>query len=65
VGVYRDAAGTHGFLLDNGMYTTLDMPGSTNTVATGINDAGQIVGSYVDANGQHGFLLDNGSYTST
>jgi hypothetical protein len=49
VGVYRDGNGTpHAFLLDNGGYTTLDVPGSTGYLGTfaanGINDAGQIVG---------------------
>jgi PEP-CTERM motif len=51
-----DGAGTHGFVLDNGSYTTLDVPGSTWTWATGINASGQIVGMYRDAGGQHGFL---------
>ena len=60
VGSYVDADGTkipHGFLLDNGSYTTLDPPGSTFTWAHGINDFGQIVGMYQDAGGTfHGFL---------
>jgi uncharacterized membrane protein len=58
VGYYYDADGKgHGFLLDNGSYTTLDPPGSTYTQANGINDSRQIVGSYVDAAGNaHGFL---------
>jgi hypothetical protein len=45
----------HGFLLDQGSYTTLDAPGSTHTFANGINASGQIVG-YYGANGRHGFL---------
>ena len=33
------------------------MPGATETGASGINDAGQIVGFYTDAGGRvHGFL---------
>jgi uncharacterized membrane protein len=56
VGEYRDAAGIHGFLLDKGSYTTLDVPGAIWTGASGINDSGQIVGSYEDAGGTHGFL---------
>jgi hypothetical protein len=39
------------------------VPGGFNTVAHGINAAGQIVGSYSDAGGTYGFLLDHGSYT--
>jgi probable HAF family extracellular repeat protein len=46
-----------GFLLDDGMYTTLDVPGSTATFAEGINNLGQIVGDYLDGSGnRHGFL---------
>jgi probable HAF family extracellular repeat protein len=64
VGYYGAGTRTHGFLLDNGNYTTLDVPGSSSTWATGINASGQIVGSYSDGTGSHGFLLDNGSYTT-
>jgi len=46
----------HGFLLDQGSYTTLDVPGAFWSSAEGINDAGQIVGVYFDAGGTHGFL---------
>jgi uncharacterized membrane protein len=56
---------THGFLLDHGSYTTLDVPGSTGTEAHGINSSGQIVGKYYDSAGHaHGFLLDQGNYTT-
>jgi hypothetical protein len=49
----------------DGSYTTLDVPGSGETDAFGINDAGQIVGSFFDDSGFHGFLLDvDGSYTT-
>ena len=47
VGSYYDAAYIHhGFLYDQGGYTTLDVPGSNYTHASGINDSGQIVGYY-------------------
>src|SRR5262249_10113728 len=48
------------------MYTTLDVPGSTGTGASGINTSGQVVGWYNDAGGiEHGFLLDvDGNYTT-
>ena len=48
----------HGFLYSGGTYTTIDDPLATNgTVATGINNSGQIVGYYTDSNGtRHGFL---------
>ena len=58
MGLYRDADSFHGFLLDvDGTYTTLDVPGSTDTFASGINASGQIVGYYaVSVNRSHGFL---------
>jgi len=62
-----DASGDHGFLLSGGVYTTLDdMTGAqaSNTVAIGINNAGQIVGTFHNASGQHGFLLSGGIYTT-
>ncbi|HLJ92101.1 MAG TPA: hypothetical protein VKU02_02805, partial [Gemmataceae bacterium] len=50
------------------IFTTIDVPGSVQTVASGINDAGQVVGYYNEAGGgrgsQHGFLLSNGLYTT-
>src|SRR5262249_16094101 len=54
VGSYAADLGDHGFLLSGGTYTTLDDPSAistvpravSNTVARGINDAGQIVGYY-------------------
>jgi probable HAF family extracellular repeat protein len=46
-------------------FTTLDVPGSTLTIASGISNAGQIVGQYDDAGGRtHGFLLSDGVYTT-
>jgi probable HAF family extracellular repeat protein len=47
VGSYSDAAYLHhGFLYDQGSYTTLDVPGANYTHASGINDSGQVVGYY-------------------
>ena len=61
---YVDADGTeHGFLLDDGVFTTIDHPdaGPLGTAAIGLNDRGQIVGFYAGADGpNHGFLLDQG-----
>jgi probable HAF family extracellular repeat protein len=61
VGWYDDVTDRHGFLLDQGTYTTFDVPGSARTEAYGINASGQIVGSY---DNRHGFLLNQGSYTT-
>jgi parallel beta-helix repeat protein/probable HAF family extracellular repeat protein len=49
--------------LDN--IRTIDYPGAVNTRATGINDAGDIVGFYADAAQKtHAFLLKQGKFTS-
>jgi probable HAF family extracellular repeat protein len=56
----------NGFLLRGGTYTTLADPLATQhfTEASGINNAGQIVGIYTAGNGNHGFLLSGGTYTT-
>src|SRR5262245_58454771 len=65
VGSYYDAAYLHhGFLLDQGGYTTLDVPGANYTHARRINASGQIVGYYFAGTEGHGFLLDQGGYTT-
>jgi probable HAF family extracellular repeat protein len=68
VGAYIDAGGAqHGFLLDDGVFTTIDFPGSAlSTEASDIDNHGQIVGAYVDAAGvSHGFLRErNGTFTT-
>jgi probable HAF family extracellular repeat protein len=57
VGAYIGSSTINGFLLDQGNYTTLDVPGASYTSAQGINASGQIVGYYWDAGGtSHGFL---------
>ncbi len=68
VGTYCDTArpclitlaGTHGFLMRAGAFTTIDIPGAKATNATGINARGDIVGSYSDGSKFHGFLLSRG-----
>ncbi|NOT10976.1 MAG: hypothetical protein HOP23_03935 [Methylococcaceae bacterium] len=48
---------SHGFVLHDGMYTLLDVPNAISTVATDINDLGQIVGYYNDNSGYYrGFI---------
>jgi probable HAF family extracellular repeat protein len=44
------------FLGVNVRLSTIDVPGSPNTSANGINNAGQIVGQFEDSPGTHGFL---------
>ncbi len=64
VGVYANSPSecdnfqTHGFLLRNGEYTGIDIPGSIITGVFGINDDGQMVGQFTDKNGKaHGFTV--------
>jgi len=54
VGMYTAAAGTSGFLLDDGEYRDVHIAGSTSTRVTDINAHGVLVGSYDDAAGSHG-----------
>ena len=43
----------------------INVPGATNTFATGVNNAGQVVGFYLDAGySRHGFLLSGGLITT-
>jgi probable HAF family extracellular repeat protein len=61
VGEYLDNASNnqqHGFLYDNGVFTSVDVPGASITSATGINDYGHVVGFYEDDAGVHGFVDD-------
>ncbi|MGC2113846.1 MAG: hypothetical protein WA656_04920, partial [Pseudolabrys sp.] len=51
-------------LYSGGVFTTLAVPGATDTTAEGINNSGQIVGSYVGESAQqHGFIYSDGVYT--
>ena len=46
------------------MFTTIDVPSSGYTQATGINNAGQVVGNFNDSTGRHGFIDTNGVLTT-
>lgn len=47
-------------------YTNIDIPGTSSTVASNINNSGQIAGNYVDSLGvSHGFVTEqHGGYTA-
>jgi len=46
-----------GFVLSEGVYTPLDVPGAASTQVFSVNNRGEIVGSYDDSSGvTHGFL---------
>ena len=61
VGFFRDASGTHGFLLRDGEVTAIDYPGAGITEARGIAPNGDIIGSFrlpgAPSVRVHGFLL--------
>ncbi len=46
----------HGFLYANGRVETLDVPGATYTMVSGLNERGQFTGCYIDSHGTHGLL---------
>jgi uncharacterized membrane protein len=66
VGMYRDAvvgSGIHGFMVVNGVFTTLDFPGAVDTFPFKINDREEIVGWYNGSDStQHGFAFINGKF---
>ncbi|KAJ3143192.1 hypothetical protein HK100_003870 [Physocladia obscura] len=60
-----DANTTISFFANSGSYLQLNVPGSTNTQAFGININRDVVGSFVDAEGvTHGFIA-TGANTAT
>jgi uncharacterized membrane protein len=54
----------HGFVLHQGTFTTIDVPGAIFTEALGINNRGDIVGDYGNASGEHAFILEQGIFTT-
>ena len=52
VGTFSNSTGfEEGFLDINGVFTTINVPGSVDTAASGINNSGQIIGWFIDAKG--------------
>lgn len=68
VGFYVDSGmSSHGFIYNNGIYTTIDHPASVGyeSVATGVNNAGQVVGWYFGSDKRHhGYLYSGGVFTT-
>ena len=51
-GYYVDSTGVyHGFILANGAYRTIDVPGAADTFPDGVNNAGLIQGQIIDSGG--------------
>jgi len=64
VGSFTDAKGTHGFVCKNGIYTVVDVIGSSLTSLNGINRRGTAVG-YSDIHGKrHGVIYHDGNATT-
>ena len=55
---------TEGFVIDNGVFTPLVVPGSIQTVAWDVNPRGDIVGVYRNGAGFHGFVDTDGGITT-
>jgi probable HAF family extracellular repeat protein len=53
----------HGFVLNNGVFTTIDVPGAAATSINGVNELGQLAGTYFDGM-FHAFFESNGSFTT-
>jgi len=72
VGGFGDSTGGHGFVDTAGSFTAFDVPGAQSTDASGINDAGLIVGTFrvlppPPGGGArpHGYFRDtNGTFTT-
>jgi uncharacterized membrane protein len=69
---WADANGFfHGLLISNGVLTTLDVPGATDTYALGVNDSGLVAGYWdlLDPYGNtlaiYGFTWQDGSFIDT
>jgi len=57
-------SGYQGFIVQSGVYSPLQHPGSSSTVAYGINGSDEVVGYYVDGSGvTHGFTETAGVYS--
>jgi uncharacterized membrane protein len=74
VGEFTDADGnTHGFVLNKGVFTTIDFPSQpgapsvTGTSLNGINASGQFMGTYFvdsETSPNHAFVGENGHFTT-
>src|SRR6266576_800040 len=54
----------HGFVLRDGVFSAVDVPGAASTFIGWINARGDIVGNYTDARGVHVYVLSRGSFTT-
>ncbi|MEQ1559047.1 MAG: hypothetical protein ABL933_08955 [Methyloglobulus sp.] len=63
VGTASSTGKKFGFLYSGGSFLKIEFPGAVETVATKINNVGQIIGQYQDNLGNyHGFVYNKGAY---
>jgi serralysin len=63
VGSY--SPGVHGYILNNGVITTVDYPGGRNTNLNGINNHDVVAGTYVDSDHKRrGFIFNGADFIS-
>ena len=66
VGLYNYGPGDRSaaYVIDDGKFKPLVVPGSSATSAWDVNPAGDVVGSYRDSIGVHGFILTDDGFIS-
>ena len=66
--LYTYCSTPYGFIWNNGTFTSISFPGSNGTVATAINNSGQIVGNYTTTaltpQKSNGFIYNGGTFTT-
>ena len=63
VGRYNSPDGVqHGFMLRNGVYSSVDGPGATFTDVAWANAREDLVGGFNDSRGSHAYVLSRGSF---
>ncbi len=55
--------GGHAFMWKDGVFSNINPPGSTSSLASKISNTGVVVGSYVSDGLRHGYAFKNGTYT--
>src|SRR5262249_8329382 len=63
VGAFNPAP-YHSYVKTGSTFTTIDVPGSSATIASGINNIGQIVGYFGESGRAHGFIKSGATYTT-
>jgi uncharacterized membrane protein len=62
VGSHQVGANPHGFVLANGLFHDVMVPGASDTIVNDINNAGVMVGTFNAGHGIQSFVLKNGTF---